>query len=67
MNPSPRLTGPELLSLLAKLGFAVIRVKASHHFLRHSDGRNYSTSCVRSNTSLRSAEATRSHHQTQVE
>jgi predicted RNA binding protein YcfA (HicA-like mRNA interferase family) len=35
----PRLTGKEVIAALAKAGFAVIRVKGSHHFLRHSDGR----------------------------
>jgi len=35
----PRLTGKEVIAVLASAGFAVIRVKGSHHFLRHSDGR----------------------------
>ncbi len=39
MSRSPRVTGPDLLAVLAKVGFAVIRVKGSHHFLRHPDGR----------------------------
>jgi predicted RNA binding protein YcfA (HicA-like mRNA interferase family) len=36
----PRLTGPELIAALAKAGFQVVRVKGSHHFIRHQDGRS---------------------------
>jgi len=32
-------TGRELISILKKLGFQVIRIKGSHHYLNHSDGR----------------------------
>lgn len=39
MSRAPRLTGPELISALTKIGFRVLRVKGSHHFLRHEDGR----------------------------
>ena len=39
MSRAPRVTGPELLAGLAKAGFAAIRVKGSHHFLLHADGR----------------------------
>jgi predicted RNA binding protein YcfA (HicA-like mRNA interferase family) len=35
----PRLTGGELIAALQKAGFAAIRVKGSHHRLRHADGR----------------------------
>jgi len=35
----PRVTGREVLAALRRAGFAVARVKGSHHFLRHSDGR----------------------------
>jgi len=35
----PTLTGQQLISALRKAGFEVLRVKGSHHFLRHSDGR----------------------------
>ena len=35
----PRLTGKEVVAALAAAGFSVIRVKGSHHFLRHGDGR----------------------------
>jgi predicted RNA binding protein YcfA (HicA-like mRNA interferase family) len=40
MSRIPRVTGSDLLVALAKAGFAVIRVKGSHHFLRHQDGRS---------------------------
>jgi predicted RNA binding protein YcfA (HicA-like mRNA interferase family) len=35
----PRLRGREVVAALRKGGFNVIRVKGSHHFLRHPDGR----------------------------
>jgi len=37
MSRFPRLTGAEIIAALAKAGS--IRVKGSHHRLRHSDGR----------------------------
>ncbi len=40
MTRLPRATGRELVAALAKAGFAVVRVKGSHHFLRHDDGRS---------------------------
>ena len=40
MTRLPRLTGAELIAALAKVGFEVVRVRGSHHFLRHSDGRS---------------------------
>ena len=40
MTRLPRLNGVELIAALAKVGFDVVRVKGSHHFLRHSDGRS---------------------------
>ena len=39
MRKLPRLTGKDLIAALRKVGFEVIRVRGSHHFLRHSDGR----------------------------
>jgi predicted RNA binding protein YcfA (HicA-like mRNA interferase family) len=39
MPKLPRLTGKQLIKLLERLGFAVIRVRGSHHVLRHVDGR----------------------------
>jgi predicted RNA binding protein YcfA (HicA-like mRNA interferase family) len=40
MSRTPRVTGSELIAALAKIGFRVLRVKGSHHFLRHQDGRS---------------------------
>ena len=40
MSRIPRVTGSDLLAALAKTGFTAIRVKGSHHFLRHEDGRS---------------------------
>ncbi|MGH8521650.1 MAG: type II toxin-antitoxin system HicA family toxin [Gammaproteobacteria bacterium] len=40
MTLLPSLTGKELAAKLKKAGFEVIRVKGSHHFLRHADGRS---------------------------
>lgn len=36
-----RLTvaGQDLIRALTRTGFAVVRVRGSHHFLRHADGR----------------------------
>jgi len=39
MSRAPRVTGSELIAALAKAGFGVLRVKGSHNFLRHQDGR----------------------------
>jgi predicted RNA binding protein YcfA (HicA-like mRNA interferase family) len=39
MSRSPRVTGAELIAALGRAGFAVVRVRGSHHFLRHEDGR----------------------------
>lgn len=35
----PRLTGHQVLKALQKGGFVVLRVKGSHHFISHPDGR----------------------------
>ncbi len=35
-----RLTGDEVIAALKKAGFEVLRVKGSHHFLNHKDGRH---------------------------
>ena len=40
MSRAPRVTGQELIAALGKAGFSVLRVKGSHHFLRHEDGRS---------------------------
>jgi predicted RNA binding protein YcfA (HicA-like mRNA interferase family) len=39
MAKMPRLTGQEIIAALKKAGFEVLRIKGSHHFLRHTDGR----------------------------
>ena len=39
MTGSPSLTGKDLVGVLKKAGFQVMRSKGSHHFLRHQDGR----------------------------
>jgi predicted RNA binding protein YcfA (HicA-like mRNA interferase family) len=39
MTKLPRLRGREVIRVLRKAGFEVIRVRGSHHFLRHPDGR----------------------------
>ena len=40
MSRIPRVTGPDLIAALEKGGFRGLRVKGSHHFLRHEDGRS---------------------------
>ncbi len=35
----PALTGAEVIQALQRGGFTVVRVRSSHQFLRHSDGR----------------------------
>jgi predicted RNA binding protein YcfA (HicA-like mRNA interferase family) len=39
MSARHSVTGSQLIKALRKLGFAVVRIKGSHHFLRHADGR----------------------------
>ena len=39
MTRLPRLKGRELIRILEKLGFEVVRSRGSHFFLRHPDGR----------------------------
>ena len=39
MSKLPRMRGREVIRSLRKGGFEVVRVKGSHHFLRHQDGR----------------------------
>jgi predicted RNA binding protein YcfA (HicA-like mRNA interferase family) len=39
MNRLPRFTGKELVDLLGKAGFEIIRIRGSHYILGHSDGR----------------------------
>ena len=35
----PRLRGRQAIRALNRAGFVVVRVRGSHHFLRHPDGR----------------------------
>lgn len=39
MSTHPALTGAKLIKSLARHGFALKRIKGSHHFLQHFDGR----------------------------
>ena len=40
MAKLPRISGKKIISVLKKFGFEIIRVKGSHNFLRHKDGRS---------------------------
>lgn len=40
MTTLPALTGKNLIAALAKTGFDVIRIRGSHHYVRHPDGRS---------------------------
>jgi predicted RNA binding protein YcfA (HicA-like mRNA interferase family) len=35
----PALTGPEVIQALERGGFTLVRIRSSHHFFRHPDGR----------------------------
>lgn len=39
MTKLPSLTGKKVIKALRGAGFAVVRIRGSHHFLRHEDGR----------------------------
>jgi len=40
MSPkAPRLTGRNLIKRLSDKGFVVSRIRGSHHFMKHPDGR----------------------------
>lgn len=39
MSRLPRVTGRQVVKALQRIGFVVVRVRGSHHFLRHGDGR----------------------------
>jgi predicted RNA binding protein YcfA (HicA-like mRNA interferase family) len=39
MSKLPRITGRQLIHILSKAGFELVRVKGSHHVLSHPDGR----------------------------
>ena len=40
MSELPRVTGRQTARALERVGFVVLRIKGSHHFLRHPDGRS---------------------------
>lgn len=35
----PRLRGREMVAVLRRAGFSVLRIRGSHHFMQHPDGR----------------------------
>ncbi len=39
MSIYPSYSGKKLIRVLSAHGFEVVRIKGSHHFLRHVDGR----------------------------
>jgi predicted RNA binding protein YcfA (HicA-like mRNA interferase family) len=39
MTSYPGITGNNPIAALKKMSLALVRVKGSHHFLRHADGR----------------------------
>ena len=38
MSNIPALTGKQIIAALKKAEFIVVRIKGSHHFLKHTDG-----------------------------
>ena len=40
MSRIPHVTGADPIAALGKRGFSVLRIRGSHHFLRHEDGRS---------------------------
>jgi predicted RNA binding protein YcfA (HicA-like mRNA interferase family) len=38
MTRLPRLTGLQVIAVLKKAGFQLLRVKGSHYFMSHADG-----------------------------
>ena len=40
MTSFPALTGKDLLLALKKAGFSLVRVRGSHHYVQHADGRS---------------------------
>jgi predicted RNA binding protein YcfA (HicA-like mRNA interferase family) len=39
MSKLPRLSGKKLIAVVKRAGFDTIRIRGSHHFLQHPDGR----------------------------
>jgi predicted RNA binding protein YcfA (HicA-like mRNA interferase family) len=50
MPKFPGLTGQQVIAALKKAGFEVLRIKGSHHFMRHPDGRRTVVPVHRSET-----------------
>lgn len=40
MPPVPLVRGDQLVKALGKAGFTVVRIRGSHHVVRHEDGRS---------------------------
>ena len=40
MSKAPRVTGKRLIAAPTRAGFTVVRIRGSHHFLRHQDSRS---------------------------
>ncbi len=51
MSEFPSVSGKKLLKLLKKEGFLVVRIKGSHHFLKHENG-NCTTIPVHKNENI---------------
>jgi len=39
MSRLPAVTGKQVIAALNRMGFQEIRIRGSHHYLRHTDGR----------------------------
>jgi predicted RNA binding protein YcfA (HicA-like mRNA interferase family) len=39
MSKLPSLTGREVITALKQIGFEVIKIRGSHHFIQHPDGK----------------------------
>ncbi|WP_416274590.1 type II toxin-antitoxin system HicA family toxin [Lamprobacter sp.] len=39
MTKLPSLTGKQVVDALCRADFQIVRIKGSHHFIRHADGR----------------------------
>lgn len=39
MSKLPAVTGKQVVAALQRAGFVVVRIRSSHHFMRHADGR----------------------------
>lgn len=39
MTKLPRVDGPTIIAVLGRADFEIVRIRGSHHILRHADGR----------------------------